>query len=86
MAQVRFTARGTLVVVPASVAAQWEAEIKASTVRPQRVVIVDDAKPREHYLSSVAGMRMCGVMSSLVLPLVVFDSCSRPSAAFEKQY
>lgn len=58
--QITWKGRGVLVVVPPALAPQWEAEIKRESVTRQKVIIVDAAKPRRRYLSSVEGMRECG--------------------------
>ena len=57
--QVRFTARGNLVIAPNILAPQWEEQIQKFCVRPQRILIVDELALRKHYLASVDGMRTC---------------------------
>jgi hypothetical protein len=57
--QVRFDGRGNLVVVPVTLAAQWEDEILKHSTRQQRVIVMDDRADRDRYMSSVSAMREC---------------------------
>jgi hypothetical protein len=57
--QVKFTGRGNLVVVPPTLAMQWEKEILERSTRQQNVIVVDDLKQRRHFQTSLEGMRAC---------------------------
>lgn len=46
-------------VVPPTLAMQWEKEIRERSTRQQNVIVVDDLKQRRHFLTSVGGMRAC---------------------------
>ena len=61
--QVTFTARGNLVVVPQSLAAQWEAEVKLDCLTAPRILVIADADVRRDCRTGVDDMRMCGPWS-----------------------
>lgn len=57
--QVTFTSRANLVIVPPSLAAQWEAELHTDCVGGVRVLVVADKDVRHECRTTIEGMTMC---------------------------
>jgi hypothetical protein len=55
--QIRFTARGNLVVVPKALTGQWQLEIQQRCTREQIVLVLDSPAERKRLKGSVEGMR-----------------------------
>jgi hypothetical protein len=61
--QLRYVGLGNLVVVPVSLAVQWEAEIARLTTQKQRILVLDGLKERRFFMSTKEGLAACDSLS-----------------------
>ena len=54
--QLRFTGLGNLVIVPASIAPQWQQEIQKLCTQEQNVMVLDGLKDRRRFMTSKEGL------------------------------
>lgn len=54
--QLRFTGRGNLVVVPTSIAPQWQQEIEKLATQPHSVIVLDGLKDRRRFMTTKEGL------------------------------
>ena len=78
--QLRFIGLGNLVIVPASIAPQWQQEIQKLCTQEQAVMVLDSLKDRRRFMTSKDGLEeyvftlrvlqdfACGTTQSAFLP------------------
>lgn len=54
--QLRFTGRGNLVIVPTSIAPQWQQEIEKLVSQPQSVIVLDSLRDRRRFMTTKDGL------------------------------